>query len=193
LPAVAIWAGRAIVEAWKLVVAFRPRWQLATTTVAAACVLAIAVGQFLPLPHMLSLRTRGYADAGVIAARYQASGSTIIVRTQDVAYLYLRNETILRNSPLVVQLLKAKGSNVVFITDQTMTWFAFADLQAFFDLNRDRLNVIDRVANPMYDEVMLQPATADGLAHIDNPPDAYRYITFWRVTGPLQFPPTWSQ
>lgn len=191
LPAVAIWAGRAIVEAWKLVVAYRPRWQLATTTVATACVLAIAIGQFLPLPHMLSLRTRGYADAGVIAARYQASGSTIIVRTQDVAYLYLRDDTILRNSPLVVQLLKDKGSGVVIITDQTMMWFV--DIRAFFELNRDRLKVIDRVANPMYDELMLQPATYDKLANLANPPDEYRYITFWRVTAPLLYPPNWPQ
>jgi hypothetical protein len=89
----------------------------------------------------------------------------------------------------VVQLLNAKGSNVVFMTDQALSWYPAAE--HLFDLNRDRLQVIDRVPNPLYDEVLLQPATEDGLAHINDPPDSYRYITFWRVTAPLAYPPDW--
>jgi hypothetical protein len=189
LPAVGIWAGRAIVEAWRLLAASKPRLQIAATPVAVACCLAILIGQILPLPHMLSLRTKGYADAGAIAARYQSTGNTIFVRTQDAAYLYLKGEYILRASPLVVQLLNEKGSKVVFMTDQTVGWFA--DATAFFDLNRDRLDVVARVPNPLYPEVFLQPATADKLSHLDDPPDAYRYITFWQVTGPLLYPANW--
>lgn len=190
LPAVAIWAARAIVELWKLVRTWRPRVPLAATAASAVCAAAILVGQLLPLPQMLSLRTRGYADAGVIAAQYQSTGSTIVVQAQDVAYLYLKGTYRLRATPSMVQLLTEKGSTIVFMTDQTMLDF---HLQAiFFDLNLDRLKVIDRVPNPLYDDVFLQPATYYGLSHLDDPPDSYRYITFWRVTGPLLFPPSWG-
>ena len=191
LPAVGIWAGRAIVEAWRTIAASKPRLQPAATAAAAGCVLAVVIVQFLPLPHTLSLRTEGYADAGAIAARYQSTGSTLFVRTQDAAYLYLKGEYILQASPLVVQLLNDKGSTAVFMTDQTIDWFAQAS--AFFQLNRDRLEVIARVPNPLYPEVFLQPATTDKLSHLDNPPDAYRYITLWRVNGTLLIPPSWPK
>jgi 4-amino-4-deoxy-L-arabinose transferase-like glycosyltransferase len=191
LPAVALWAGRAIVEIWQLVRTMRPRLPFSATLAAAACGLAILIGQIVPLPQMLSLRTEGYADAGVIAARYQSTGSTIFIRTQAVALLYLKGVYELNPSPLVVRLLNEKASTVVFMTDQTLTWDSVATEKALFDLNRDRLLVIDRVPNPLYDDVLLQPATEDKLSHLDDPPDAYRYITFWRVTGPLLYPPSW--
>ena len=91
----------------------------------------------------------------------------------------------------MVQLLNAKASNEVIITDQTIGWFV--PISDFFTLNRDRMTVVNRVPNPMYDEVLLQPATVDKLSHLDDPPDVYRFITFWRVTGPLLYPPSWPQ
>jgi hypothetical protein len=75
------------------------------------------------------------------------------------------------------------------MTDQTLGWYPKID--ELFQLNRDRLQVIDRVANPLNDEVLLQPATEERLAHLGDPPDAYRYITFWRATAPLAFPSDW--
>ncbi len=191
LPAVGIWAGRAIVEAWGLLTVKKPQWPFLATTAAAMCMFAILVGQIVPLPHMLSLRTKGYADAGAIAAQYQSTGSTIFVRVQSVAFLYLNDAHGLVPRPPIVNLLKEKGSTAVFMTDQTLGWYP--KIQALFDLNRDRLEVIDKVPNPLYDEVLLQPATEERLSHLDDPPAAYRYITFWRLTGPLLFPPNWPQ
>ena len=90
-----------------------------------------------------------------------------------------------------MRLLNEQATDVVFMTDQTLGWYP--QLSELFQVNRDRLHVTDRVLNPMYDEVLLQPATEEQLARLDNPPDAYRYITFWRVTGPLVFPSDWPQ
>jgi 4-amino-4-deoxy-L-arabinose transferase-like glycosyltransferase len=189
LPAVAIWAGRAIVEVWRVIRTSQPRLPIAAAGASAACLSAILLGQLVPLPHMLSLRTQGYADAGAIATRYQSTGTSIFVRTQEIALLYLKGQFPLRATPSVERLLNEKASSVVFMTDETLRWFP--ELQAFFDLNRDRLLVVDRVPNPVYAEVLLQPATEDGLSHLDDPPDADRYITFWRVTGPLLYPASW--
>jgi 4-amino-4-deoxy-L-arabinose transferase-like glycosyltransferase len=194
LPAVAIWAGRAVVEAWSLVRGWRPQMPRLAAGAAAACVSAIVLGQVVPLSGMLSLRTEGYADAGAIAARYQSSGITIIVCAQDSAYLYLTGDAIdlPASSPTsVVQLLKERAATVVFMTDQTREWYP--DIKAFFALNRDRLVVIARVPNPLYPEVLLQPATADKLSHVEDPPEAYRYIIFWRPTAPLLYPPGWQE
>lgn len=188
LPAVAIWAGRAIVEVWRIANS-RLHVRFAAPVAAAVCLGAVLVAQAVPLSHMLSLRTQGYADAGVAAARYQGAGDRIWTRTQAVASLYLHDEYFLDASPVVRNLLTGQITNAVFMTDQTLGWYPKID--ELFQLNRDRLQVIERVANPLYDEVLLQPATADGLAHLDDPPDAYRYITFWRATAPLTFPSDW--
>lgn len=189
LPAVAIWAGRAIVEAWRLANSLRPRTRVMWRAVAALSLAVVLIAQAVPLSHMLSLRTNGYADAGAVAASYQAGGDTIFTRTQAVALLYLKDTYFLDPTPAVIDLLNAKGSSVVFMTDQALSWYPAA--QHLFDLNRDRLQVIDRVPNPLYGEVLLQPATQDGLAHINDPPDSYRYITFWRVMAPLAYPSDW--
>jgi Dolichyl-phosphate-mannose-protein mannosyltransferase len=191
LPAVGIWAGRAVVEIWKLLRAYRPRIPLAATAAAAACVAAILIGQAVALSGLLSLRTLGYADAGAIATRYQSTGSTIVVRAQDSAFIYLKHAIVLQGIPPVVQVLNEKRSSVVFMTDETLG--AYAPIKDFFTLNRDRLVVIARVPNPLYPEVLLQPATTDKLAHFSDVPDEYKYITFWRATAPLQYPPSWRQ
>jgi 4-amino-4-deoxy-L-arabinose transferase-like glycosyltransferase len=187
MPAVAIWAARAIVQLWRL--AQNVRLRPVAMAAAPICLIAIVIAQAVPLSHMLSLRTQGYADAGAAAARYQSGGDRIWTRTQAVASLYLHDEYFLDASPIVISLLSEQTTNVVLVTDQTLSWYPKID--EFFRLNRDRLRVIDRVPNPLYDEVFLQPATAYGLAHINDPPDAYRYITFWRVTAPLAFPADW--
>jgi 4-amino-4-deoxy-L-arabinose transferase-like glycosyltransferase len=192
LPALGIWAGRAVVEVWGLLRTYRPRIPWAGTAAAAACVAAILVGQIVALPSLLSLRTLGYADAGAIAARYQSAGSTILVRAQNSAFIYLNKDAIvLRGIPPVVQVLNEKRSSVVFMTDLTLG--AFAPIKDFFTLNHARLVVIQRVPNPLYPEVFLQPATTDKLLHFGDVPDEYKYITFWRATAPLQYPPSWRQ
>jgi 4-amino-4-deoxy-L-arabinose transferase-like glycosyltransferase len=191
LPAVAIWAARALAEIWKLVLSRRPGTRFAAPAAAAACTSVVLISQFIPLPHMLSLRTQGYADAGVIATRYQAAGDSIFARTQAVAFLYAKGEFSLRSDPSVARALNQKGSAAVLVTDQTLLWYPV--LQTFFEMNRDRLTVMNRVPNPQFDEVLLQPATEEKLQQLSDPPDADRYITFWRVTGTLLYPPGWPQ
>jgi 4-amino-4-deoxy-L-arabinose transferase-like glycosyltransferase len=186
LPAVAIWAARAIVVIPSLLkrVHLPSPWPVA---VASAIALTMAL-QLLPLPGVLSLQTQGYERAGAIAASYQAEGGSIFTRTQAVASLYLHQEYFLDPSPTVENLLRQR-SPIYLMTDQTLGWYpAIKDL---VDANRDRLQMVDRVPNPLYDEVLLQPATADRLTHLNDPPDDYRYITFWRVMRGLQFPPSW--
>jgi hypothetical protein len=60
-------------------------------------------------------------------------------------------------------------------------------------LNRDHLQVIAKVPNPLYPEVLQQPAMQDKLSHVNDPADEFRYITIWHVTGPLLYPPSWPQ
>lgn len=189
LPGVAIWAGRAVVEVWTMVRASRPHVPFAAAAAAAACAIAILLGQVVTLPSILSLRTQGYADAGVIAARYQSTGSTLVVRAQDSAFLYLKDAIVFRATPAVIQVLDDEPSNVVFMTDLTVA--AYPQISDFFALNRDHLQVIAKVPNPLFPEVLLQPATADKLSNLNDPPDEFKYITFWRATGPLLHPPSW--
>lgn len=186
LPAAAIWTGRAVIEVPNLVNRLRPQLPSAAAMGALAA-LTVAL-QLLPLPRLLSLQTQGYEQAGMVAAAYQAQGGYVFTRTQAVASLYLHDEYFLDPSPIVVTLLRQR-SPVYFMTDQTLSWYPAID--DLVTLNRDRLQVVDRVPNPLYDEVLLQPATMDRLTHLHDPPDDYRYITFWRVTQPLQFPPSW--
>jgi hypothetical protein len=70
---------------------------------------------------------------------------------------------------------------------------SYPQVQDFLALNRDRLQVIARVPNPLFPEVFLQPATADKLSHLNDQPVEFGYITFWRPTGPLRYPPSWRQ
>jgi 4-amino-4-deoxy-L-arabinose transferase-like glycosyltransferase len=191
LPAVAIWAGRAVVEVWRLVRAWRPQMPRAAVAAAIVCAAAILLGQALTLPGVLSIRTRGYADAAALAAKYQSKGDTILVRAQDSAFLYLSGGIVLRPVRPVSQILKQQSATVVIMTDLTLA--GYPRVQAFFDLNRDRLEVIARVPNGLYPEVFLQPATTDKLSHLYDQPDAFKYITFWRATAPLLLPPDWPQ
>ena len=191
LPAVAMWAGRAVVEAWRLAHAWWPRHSRTAAGISAACASVVLIGQFLPLPHLLSLRTLGYADAVAVTDKYQATGATLLVRTQPNAFLYLHQYPYYVARPSSIRDLSGKASAIYFMTDQTL--LSHSDLMDFFTLNRDRLVVVDRVPNPLYPEVLLQPATDDRLAHLNDPPDAFRYITIWRATGPLLYPPSWPQ
>lgn len=191
LPAVAIWAGRAVVEVWRLVRAWRPRTPFAAVAAAAVCAAAILLGQAVTLPGVLSIRTRGYADAAVLAAHYHSQGDTILIRTQDSAFLYVQGVIVFRATPPVVKILKEQPSTVVFMTDLTLAVYASA--RTFFELNHDRLQVIARVPNGLYPEVFLQPATTYKLQHLGDEPEAFGYITFWRATAPLLFPPDWPQ
>ena len=189
LPAVGIWAGRATVEGWRLVREWRPQMPFAAVAAAIACVAAILIGQVVALPGVLSLRTKGYADAGAIATRYQAAGNTVLIRAQDSAFLYVKRGILFRPTRQVVKLLYEKPSTVVFMTDLTLA--AYPSVNDFFELNRDRLQVLEKVPNPLYPEVFLQPATTYKLQHLVDPPAEFRYITFWRATAPLLNPPDW--
>ena len=86
-------------------------------------------------------------------------------------------------------MLKERPTSVVFMTDLTLAEYPLD--QSFFDWNQDRLRIITRVPNGLYPEVFLQPATTYKLAHLNDPPESSRYITFWQATGPLLFPPDW--
>ena len=189
LPAVAIWTGRAVVEAYGLVTRNAPG-RLAFA-IAGVCVAAILVGQAIPTGRTLSLSTLGYQQAGSVAAGYQSVGDIVFTRTQAVASLYLNDEYFMDSSPTVEQILNQRGDRVVFMTDQTLAWYPQID--QFFQRNQDHLRVANRIPNPLYDEVLLQPTTQERLNTLSNPPDDYRYITFWRVTGPLTYPSTWPQ
>lgn len=191
LPPVAIWAGRAVLELYSWARGRSPRFGLLAGAAASLCVAAMLVGDAIPTAHALSLRTVGYKQAGAVAARYQANGDDVFVRTQPVALLYVKTEYSLYPTPGVEQALNEKGTRAVLMTDQTVSWYQLTE--QFFQLNRDHLQVLQRIPNPMYDEVLLQPATSDRLAHLGDPPVDYRYITFWRVTGPLAFPPQWPR
>jgi 4-amino-4-deoxy-L-arabinose transferase-like glycosyltransferase len=191
LPAIAIWAGRAIVEIWTLIRSSRPSLRVPAAAIAAACVAAVLLGQLIPLPHFLSLNTKGYAEATAITDKFQATGAALLIHTQPVAFLYLHNYPfhVARKSSL--RALTTDTSNLYFMTDHTLT--SDSDVMAFFELNRDRLQVVDRVPNELYPDTVLLPATADKLAHLDDPPDAFRYITIWKATAPLLYPPGWPQ
>jgi hypothetical protein len=189
LPAVSIWAARAVVEIWTLVRAWRPRMPSVATAAAIVCATAILIGQAVTLPGVLSINTRGYANAGTLAARYQEKGKTIFIRAQDTAFLYIQGGVLFRATRPVVAQLRERPTSVVFMTDLTLA--AYPRVQSFFDLNHDRLRVITRVPNGLYPEVFLQPATTYKLSHLNDPPDSFRYITFWQATGPLLFPPDW--
>ncbi|HEY2597930.1 MAG TPA: glycosyltransferase family 39 protein [Candidatus Dormibacteraeota bacterium] len=191
LPAVAIWAARAVVEVWKVLLGWRPKRRAIATAAAVVCAAAILLGQALALPGVLSIRTDGYANAGALATRYQAAGSDVLISAQHQVFLYVSNGILLRPSRQVVQLLKERPSTLVFMTDLTLV--ETPRVNAFFELNRDRLQVIARVPNGLYPEVYLQPATTAKLSRLNNQPAAFQYITFWRVTGPLLYPPDWPK
>jgi hypothetical protein len=189
LPAVALWAARATIEIWTLARAVRlPR--RFPTAMAAVCVAAVLIGQMVPLPHLLTISTLGYANAAAITNRYQAAGATLFVRTQPVAFLYLHRYPYYVATQSSIRELNANGADIYFMTDHTLT--SHADLMDFFDLNRDRLQVVTRVPNQLYPETILLPATEEGLSHVDDPPVVFRFIIIWHATGALQYPATWS-
>lgn len=191
LPAVAIWAGRAVVEVWKVASAWRPKTPSLATAAAAVCAAAILLGQAFTLPGVLSIRTDGYANAGALAARYQSTGSSILICAQHQVFLYVKNGYLLGPSRQAVQLMKEQPSTIVFMTDLTLV--ETPRVNAFFELNHDRLQVIAKVPNGLYPEVYLQPATTDKLAHLNDPREADKYIIFWRATAPLLYPPDWPK
>ena len=193
LPAVAIWAARGAMELWSVASRARigiPRFAL--VGLGGVCLAGAIVLQLSQLPQLLSLRTEGYADAATFAAQLQSEGGTVFVRAQSSALLYLGSDYVsLDDNAATAQLLVDKGPNAYVMTDQTLSWDPV--LQQFFSLNRDRLAVVEKIRNPLYPEVLLQPTpgSSDRLWVLSNPPEYYLYITFWRVTGPLTFPPDW--
>jgi 4-amino-4-deoxy-L-arabinose transferase-like glycosyltransferase len=194
LPAVVIWAARAAGEVKRQTSAAVERardWRAAVPSAAAGALAAVlAVAQVSSLPYLLSMRTLGYYDAGQEAQRLQAGGASIFIHTQACQILYLDQYDGLVPTASGTTLLRQK-QNLYFVTDQTITWDS--NVVDLFALNKGSLAIVDRIPNPMYPEVLLQPAYDSRLEHINDPPDEYRYITVWRVTGPLRFPPNWPQ
>jgi hypothetical protein len=191
LPAVAIWSARAAVTMGRLVTAASHVPPSFAWGVAAVGAAAVVVVQLIPIPHLVSLRTQGYQDAAAVAMTYEANGGNLFIHTQACALLYLTNYDSLLPTEGGVTVLEQKSPNLYFMTDQTLTWDA--RIVEFFRINRDHLQVVDRIPNPMYPEVLLQPAYEDRLEHLNDPPDAYRYITIWKVTGALTLPSSWPQ
>jgi len=191
LPAVAIWSARAAVTMGRLVTAASHVPPSFAWGVAAAGAAAVVVVQLIPIPHLVSLRTQGYQDAAAVAMTYEANGGNLFIHTQACALLYLTNYDSLLPTEGGVTVLEQKSPNLYFMTDQTLTWDA--RIVEFFRINRDHLQVVARIPNPMYPEVLLQPAYEDRLEHLNDPPDAYRYITIWKVTGALTLPSSWPQ
>ena len=193
LPAVAIWAARGVVELWSIASRARPAVpRFALVAVGGVCLVGAIVFQLSQLPQLLSLRTEGYADAATVAAQLQSDGGTVFVRAQACALLYLESGYVwLDDNAVTARLLADKGSSAYLMTDQMVSWDPM--LERFFALNKDHLAVIEKVRNPMYPELFLQSATPDRFSYVTNPPDYYRYITFWRVTATLTFPPDWPE
>jgi 4-amino-4-deoxy-L-arabinose transferase-like glycosyltransferase len=193
LPAVAIWAARGAFELWSVASRARigiPRFAL--VAVGGVCLAGVLLLQLNQLPQLLSMRTEGYADAATVAAQLQSDGGTLFVRVQACALLYLDSGYVsLDDNATTARLLADKGSRAYLMTDQMLSWDPI--LERFFTLNRSHLDVIARIRNPLYPEVLLQPGPGsyDRLWVLSNPPDYYRYITFWRVSGLLTFPPDW--
>jgi 4-amino-4-deoxy-L-arabinose transferase-like glycosyltransferase len=190
LPAVAIWVGRATLELWNLLRTLRKLPDIPAAGAAAACLAVVLLSQMIPLSHMLSLRTQGYADAAALTDRYQSSGGMLFVRTQPVAFLYLHRYPYYVATKSSIQALADNTPNVYFMTDHTLT--SHPDLMDFFQLNKDRLHVIEKVPNQLYPETILLPATEYGLSHLDDPPVVFRYILIWHATGPLLYPSSWA-
>jgi len=191
LPPVAVWSARAVVTIGQLAATASRRSPSFATPVVAVGAAAIVSAQFMPIPHLLSLRTQGYQDAAAIVAPYQSSGGNLFIHTQACALLYLTSYDGLAPTESGVILLEQRSPNLYFMTDQTLSWDT--SIEEFFQLNRDQLIVVARVPNPIYPEVLLQPAYEDRLEHVNDPPDLYRYITIWKVTGPLKLPPSWPR
>lgn len=189
LPAAAIWAGRGITELGRLAVRYRSGLRSLAMLGALMAMAVVVVSDLPPTVNTLSIDTRGYEHAGAVARQYEAAGDRVFVHTQAVALLYIDDPHELEATLETEQLLTQPGARPVLMTDQTVSWHP--NITAFFDLNRDHLTVLDRIPNGMYDEVLLQPATDDRLAQLSDPPDYYRYITFWQVSGPLRFPDSW--
>jgi 4-amino-4-deoxy-L-arabinose transferase-like glycosyltransferase len=189
LPAVGIWAGRAVIELWKLL-GSAGRTPRRATAVAAAFVAAMLLAQLVPLPAALSLRTQGYKDAAAVTDRYQASGGVLFVRCQTVELLYLRRYPHYVATQNSIRAFAPSASAVYFMTDQTLS--SYPDLVDFFMVNQDHMQVLARVPNPLFRENLLQPATEDKLKGLDDPPDSFRFITIWRMTGPALYPSSWT-
>jgi len=151
------------------------------------CVVIVLTELATTLP-ILGEQTTGYRQAGAfIDAR--SSGALIYTRLQPNILLYTQHGIELIPNDATARAINESQVPVYFVTDQT--WDFQPAVAAFFETNQKRLEVVAHIPNPMYPEVLLQPATLARLDSLANPPDDYRYITVYRLTGPATIPASW--
>jgi 4-amino-4-deoxy-L-arabinose transferase-like glycosyltransferase len=133
------------------------------------------------LPRVLRLETLGYANAAKRVSELKRNAA-VYEHTQPDLTLYTKAATPIDCSPEVISSLETPGPKAILI-DQTASWgTAFSD---FLRVNSDRLATEGKIPNPLYDEVILQPATLEGLRTRLDPPDRYRNIVILASNGPL--------
>jgi hypothetical protein len=162
-----------------------PRIGLAASLVGLATIL---LSQLVALPGLIAARTTGYADAAVAAHRLQRDG-TVFTHLQANSLLYDTGGVALVVSPENATLLRQPGMKY-FVVDQTRFWDPA--MSEFFSQNASSLEIIQEISNPLYPEVILQPAYEYRFPAARNPPREYRFITVYRAAGPLTIPASWS-
>jgi 4-amino-4-deoxy-L-arabinose transferase-like glycosyltransferase len=149
---------------------------------------AILISQLVALPGLVAMRTTGYAEAAEAAHRVQRDG-TVFTHLQANSLLYDTGGVALVVSADNATLLRQPGTKY-FIVDQTRFWAPA--MSEFFSQNASSLQVYEEISNPLYPEVILQPAYEYRFPSARNPPHEYRFITIYRATGPLTIPASWS-
>jgi hypothetical protein len=148
----------------------------------------ILVSQLVALPGLVATRTTGYADAAAASHLVERDG-TVFTLLQANSLLYGTGGVALTISADDAILLRQPGTKY-FIVDQSRFWVPA--MSEFFSQNASSLQVYQEISNPLYPEVILQPAYEYRFPSARNPPHEYRFITIYRATGPLTIPASWS-
>jgi 4-amino-4-deoxy-L-arabinose transferase-like glycosyltransferase len=193
LPAVCIWAASGASRLAHLVArmyGFRTFPRITAGVTLMAFVLVMAATEARRLPPLLSSETLGYQTAGQLMNRVQGE-ALIFIYMQPNSWLYIDSAVARSLAPSVetAQRLAWSGEKVLLL-DQTGTWDGrVVDL---LSLNEDALRIVEEIPNPMYPEVLLQPAFGPAFDYLSHPPHRFLYITVYRATEPLRIPPSWG-
>jgi hypothetical protein len=186
---IAIWAGVGVDALARLGAATsrRPQWAVA---LAAVLALALAASELPRDPAVVTANTLGYAQAGELVNQLHDQ-APVLTAIQANGQLYIDGAVnySLDGSQLVADVLARPGRKYI-IVDQTVSWDA-RNAQ-FMDDNRNRLNLVERIPNPMYDEVFMEPAYANKFAQVDAQPDVFRYIYVYSTDAALTIPDNWK-
>lgn len=148
----------------------------------------VLVPEAAVLPSLLAERPTGYRDAAAFIDA-SSSGALVFTHLQQNILLYTSRGIDLRPGEATAQRINDSSEPVYFVTDQTWDWDSRST--DFFVANRDRLEVVRKITNEMYPEVLLQPASVAKLPYLENPPNDLRYITVYRLTLPATIPDSW--